>query len=343
MTTAIVQVKPAPLTNLAAMESVIERGLTAFVEVGQALRAIRDQQLYRDRGYGTFEAYCREQWGMERRHPYRLIDAARVTDILCPVGHILPSNERVARPLTPLLDTPEKLRDAWTETIENAPRREDGQPIVTAKDVTEAVARIRHVTTNPGPFPGHGYRVLYADPPWRYEYERPGHGAASDHYPTMFTDNIKNLHDGDDAPIGNVAATDSVLFLWSTCPFLPDALSVIEAWGFPYKTSLVWDKVLHNFGYYVSVRHELLLIATRGSCTPDSKTLHDSVVTIERTKKHSEKPGRFREIIDEMYTVPDGFINGIELFARGTLPEHWDSYGNELSRRNLQPTTRSGA
>ena len=200
------------------------------------------------------------------------------------MGHILPSNERVARPLTALLGTPERLREVWTEVIESAPKREDGEPIVTAKHVIETVARLRHDTIQPGTFPGDGYRVLYCDPPWQYAYERPGHGAASDHYPTMPTEDIKNLHDSEGAPIGSVAAANAVLFLWTTVPLMPDALEVIQSWDFTYKTQIVWDKVLHNFGYYVSVRHELLLIATRGSCTPDSKTLHDSVVSIPRTR-----------------------------------------------------------
>jgi N6-adenosine-specific RNA methylase IME4 len=117
---------------------------------------------------------------------------------------------------------------------------------------------------------------------------------------------------------------NAVLFLWVTWPFLEKCFKVIKAWGFQYKTGMCWDKVKHNFGYYVSVRSELMLISTKGSCTPDVKKLYDNVISIERTK-HSEKPERFRGIIDELY--PTG--NRIELFARKKV-KGWDSWGLDL-------------
>ena len=116
------------------------------------------------------------------------------------------------------------------------------------------------------------------------------------------------------------------LFLWVTSPFLKKCFEVIEAWGFEYKTNFVWYKVKHNFGYYNSVRHEHLFICTKGSCTPDNDKLINSVQTIERSKKHSEKPEKFREIIDTLY--PNG--KRIELFARNKA-KGWDSWGNEIS------------
>jgi len=87
----------------------------------------------------------------------------------------------------------------------------------------------------------------------------------------------------------------------------------------------VWDKIKHNFGHYNSVRHEFLLVCTRGSCTPDAKKLFDSVLTIERSGKHSEKPQEFREIIETLYTHG----KRIELFARAAA-DGWESYGNEV-------------
>lgn len=92
---------------------------------------------------------------------------------------------------------------------------------------------------------------------------------------------------------------------------MPDAFEVIKAWGFTYKSSFVWDKVKHGMGHYNSVRHELLLIATKGSCTPDCVDRIDSVQSIERTE-HSVKPEEFRRLIDFMY--PHG--ERLEMFAR---------------------------
>lgn len=116
-----------------------------------------------------------------------------------------------------------------------------------------------------------------------------------------------------------------MLFLWTTSPLLPEGLRVAEAWGFKYKAAFVWDKVKHNMGHYNSVRHEFLLICTKGSCTPDVSKLFDSVQSIERTDKHSQKPEEFREIINTIY--PHG--SRIELFRRGDTPEGWKIWGNE--------------
>lgn len=88
----------------------------------------------------------------------------------------------------------------------------------------------------------------------------------------------------------------------------------------------VWDKVRHNYGHYNSVRHELLLICTKGSYLPQGKQLHDSVISIERSNEHSRKPEEFRQLIEQMY--PQG--RKIELFARGELPEGWKAWGNEV-------------
>jgi len=166
------------------------------------------------------------------------------------------------------------------------------------------------------------YRIIYADPPWLYNQGKDlsdKYGDVKKHYPPMELDDICKL------PIKELCQKDCVLFLWATAPKLPEALSVMDAWGFQYKTNIVWDKVKHNFGFYFSVRHELLLIGGMGSSTPDIKELHDSVISIERSNKHSEKPSYFRELIDKLYV--DG--NRIELFAREKI-ENWDNWGNEL-------------
>lgn len=160
------------------------------------------------------------------------------------------------------------------------------------------------------------YRVIYADPPWSYNDKQNIEvlGGAEKHYTTMPLNNICAL------PVP--AADNAVLFIWVTSPLLEDVFKVISAWGFKYKSSFVWDKVAHNMGHYNSVRHELLLIATKGSCTPDVPKLFDSVVSIERTE-HSRKPKEFRDMIDTLYPIG----NRLEMFAR-EAPEGWDVWGN---------------
>ena len=167
---------------------------------------------------------------------------------------------------------------------------------------------------------GRKYRIVYADPPWNYDNTMPEYVTApSDYYQLMTFDEISGM------PINKIVEDNAVLFLWVTSPILEDSFRVINAWGFKYKASFVWDKIKHNMGHYNSVRHEFLLICVRGSCQPDKQKLHDSVQSIERLE-HSAKPEKFREIIDEIY--PEG--KRIELFARKRA-EGWDAFGNELS------------
>jgi len=166
------------------------------------------------------------------------------------------------------------------------------------------------------------YRVIYADPPWSYSDKCEAGGVqsrgASGVYPTMSIDDICSL------PVKSIADDNAVLFLWVTSPLLEECFAVIRAWGFKYKASFVWDKVKHNMGHYNSVRHELLLICTRGSCMPDENKLYDSVQSVERGE-HSTKPDEFTVIIDDLYK----YGNKLELFSR-KLREGWDVWGNMI-------------
>jgi len=168
------------------------------------------------------------------------------------------------------------------------------------------------------------YRVFYVDPPWKYNevnHQTEGNFQSKtlgDHYPSLSIPELCEL------PIKDLAEDNAIMFFWVTSPLLEECFPVIKAWGFKYKTSMVWDKVKHNVGNYVSVRHEFLLICTKGSCTPDIKKLDDSVYSEERTE-HSKKPEYFRTLIDRIYPVG----NRIELFAREKA-SGWDKWGNEV-------------
>jgi N6-adenosine-specific RNA methylase IME4 len=164
------------------------------------------------------------------------------------------------------------------------------------------------------------YGVIYADPPWRfqpYSTETGMDRAADNHYPTMTLDDIKAL--------GPPAADDAVLFLWATVPMLPQALDLMSAWGFTYKSNFVWVKQTIGSGYWNRNRHELLLIGTRGKVpAPAPGEQFDSVIIVQRSE-HSAKPFRAREIIEEMFpTLPR-----VELFARQRWAG-WGSWGNEV-------------
>src|SRR5262245_43866722 len=100
----------ADAARLAELEAVVERGLATFVDVGQALIEIRESRLYREQ-HDTFEKYLHFRWGMSRSSGYRFIDAARVAELVSPIGDI--ENEAHARELVPLLREPEQLRETW--------------------------------------------------------------------------------------------------------------------------------------------------------------------------------------------------------------------------------------
>jgi len=191
--------------------------------------------------------------------------------------------------------------DAGTATLTQARR------ILQQKD---AVTEAREL-------PAGKYRVIYADPPWKYgDQLTEAYGPVKYHYPAMTIPELCAL------PVAGLAAKNAVLFLWVTPPLLEEAFDLIRAWGFSYKSSFVWDKVKHNMGHYNSVRHEFLLIAVRGSCLPDVPKLYDSVVSIERGK-HSAKPAQFRKMIETLY--PHG--KRVELFAREDV-QGWKPWGN---------------
>ena len=163
------------------------------------------------------------------------------------------------------------------------------------------------------------YSLFYADPPWLYGDKLvEGYGAAENHYPPMSISQLCAL------PIKDISSDSAVLFLWVTSPLLEECFAVIKAWGFNYKTSFIWDKVRHNYGHYNSVRHELLLVCTKGSYLPEKSELIDSVMSVERNDNHSEKPQEFREMIETLY--PNS--KKLELFARGGY-DGWDTFGDE--------------
>lgn len=126
--------------RLETLERVIERGLQTFVDVGVALREIRDSRLYRAT-HDTFEDYCQERWGWARRYAYYMIDAATAAQNVHNCAQIAgPANEAQARPLTRL--EPDQQREAWREAVETAP---DGK--VTGAHVERVVERYRDPVT----------------------------------------------------------------------------------------------------------------------------------------------------------------------------------------------------
>lgn len=159
------------------------------------------------------------------------------------------------------------------------------------------------------------FPILLVDPPWRYEDAEPTR-AIENHYPTMSAADLADM----DVP----AADDAVLFMWTTSPKLREAFALLDAWGFEYRTCLVWVKDRIGMGYYARQRHELLLVAKTGALpVPDPQNRPDSVIEAPRGV-HSAKPDVVYELIERMYP---GY-RYCELFARATR-DGWTSWGNQ--------------
>jgi len=167
------------------------------------------------------------------------------------------------------------------------------------------------------------YQIIYADPPWKYNFSKDNSDKIEVHYPTMELEEIKAL----DVP----ASDRCILFLWATAPKIKEALEVMESWGFEYKTHCIWHKKWIGMGYWFRGNHELLLVGTKGQMSPpDFQHRVDSVYS-ERKTKHSKKPYYFRKIISNAY--PN--LSKLEMFSRKENElfdntEGWDMWGNEV-------------
>lgn len=168
------------------------------------------------------------------------------------------------------------------------------------------------------------YSIIYADPPWRYNQ----HGvqaAAEHHYPTMSQEDLKSL------PISEIAEKDSVLFMWATFPMIKEALELIEAWGFRYKTTaFVWakknrksDSWVTGLGFWTRSNAEICLLAVKGN--PKRQSPCVSQLIVSPREEHSKKPDETRDRIVKLM----GDLPRVELFARQKT-EGWDVWGNEV-------------
>jgi N6-adenosine-specific RNA methylase IME4 len=115
------------------------------------------------------------------------------------------------------------------------------------------------------------------------------------------------------------AAPDSVLFLWSPGPKLEEALEVIRAWDFSYRTNLVWDKEQIGCGYWFRQQHEHPLVGVRGDFPRPLPALRRPSVLRAKRGRHSEKPAEVHKVLEEMYPTLDE-TQRIELFARRRRP-----------------------
>lgn len=174
------------------------------------------------------------------------------------------------------------------------------------------------------PFPNKKYQIIYADPPWHFNFtKRKGLSDTAKNalYETMQSQDIINL------PVENMADSNCILFLWCMNSELPLALEVIKHWGFAYKTvAFTWVKTTKNTyhfggGNWTRSNPEICLLATKGHIKRVSASVKNLVVS--RLREHSRKPDEIRDHIIQLV----GDLSRIELFAREKV-EGWDVWGD---------------
>jgi N6-adenosine-specific RNA methylase IME4 len=224
-------------------------------------------------------------------------------------------------------------RDAQAEVL----RAEEKAVIAKAKEIRQQrqmhrhnirLVHMAHVTSSGAATAGvlaQKFPIIYADPPWQFGVRSEVTGrekSAENHYPTMPTADICALWD----KIGAPAKKDAVLFLWATNPMLPDALAVMEGWGFRYVHHWIWDKEIAGTGYWGRDRHELLLIGRRGDPASPLPGSQPETVHREAKGRHSAKPDFYAETIERLY--PN--MPRLEMFCRSPRPG-WTAWGFEAA------------
>lgn len=184
------------------------------------------------------------------------------------------------------------------------------------------------------PFPDKKYQIIYADPPWEYRQsggKNGSRGMAKTHYQTMATVDICNM------PVAKITGWGACLFLWATFPMLPEALRVMESWGFAYKgAAFVWVKTyaksgkpFWGMGAYTRANAEVCLLGISKEFKASERVKSHRVHQIVEAPvgRHSEKPDEVRQRIVELL----GDVPRIELFAR-EWAEGWDAWGDEIKK-----------
>lgn len=165
---------------------------------------------------------------------------------------------------------------------------------------------------------GEKFGAIYADPPWVYDNQGT-RAATGNHYTGLTVDELCNL------PVSELSADDAHLHLWTTNAFLFDCQRIFDAWGFEYRSSLIWVKPQMGIGNYWRNSHEFLLTAIRGNAKRFNDRSLKSWIECDRSR-HSEKPFIVRDFIKRASPGPY-----LEMFAR-TPADGWTCWGNQIER-----------
>lgn len=184
------------------------------------------------------------------------------------------------------------------------------------KEVKKEERKKENESKTPAAIPKGIFNIIYCDPPWQYDFAETDNRKVENQYPTMTVDELKEMQLPE-------ISEDALLVMWATAPKLLEALAVIKAWGFQYKTHAIWDKEKIGMGYWFRGQHELIIVATKGNFSPPLPQFRNCSIHREERTEHSVKPEFFYTWIEKAFKG-----NKIELFAR-TKRSGWEAWGNE--------------
>jgi N6-adenosine-specific RNA methylase IME4 len=294
------------------------RSVEAIIETGKLLVAAKAAL-----PHGRFEELVAAKLPFGPRTAQALMSIARNPELVKPSNWAaLPPSWTTLRELAPL-----PASEIRTLIVQGTIRADmTGREIANAGKKKARAERERALGSKQVLLPRKRYGVILADPEWRFEPWSRETGldrAADNHYPTSCTEVIAAR----DVP--SIAANDCALFLWATVPMLPHALVVMAAWGFDYRSHVVWVKErpgrARGTGFWFINEHELLLLGVKGkppAPAPGAQWISLCQAPIGR---HSEKPEAVSRMIEAYFpTLPK-----IELNCRGVPRPGWDVWGYE--------------
>lgn len=299
---------PAEADELVRHESAIERGARTFIEVGNALAAIRDKRLYRG-PYQTFEDYCRARWGMGRRYANRIVEAAEVAERLGPHGP-KPTMEAQIRPLTQL--KPEQQREVWDKAVASVP----ADDVPTPKIVEKIAREVRGDVTAPATEP-----AREAPAPIKKLTARTQAHVAGTRYQTLIVnaagmpaDTLGNL------PVGRLAEVSATIYLTAEAGDLAAAFMALDDWGFTIETVLTICTPDAKFGRYFHGSAGFVVVANRAK-RDGRLPMKPGVIMADRDDRGH--PDAFYRLVLSSTSGPY-----LEMFPR-TFREHVSVWGEE--------------
>lgn len=209
--------------------------------------------------------------------------------------------------------TPEQIEKINTgkssiNKIHTEIKREEKQ-----KEYVQRVEKIQETKELPAELPN----LILCDPPWKYDFAETKNRQIENQYSTLTVPEMKD----------HLPATqdDCIMFMWATAPKLREAFELLDLWKFFYKTHAIWNKEIIGSGYWFRGQHEILIVATKGKCSPPIESLRVSSIFNERRTKHSKKPICVYEYIEKAF----GDKIKLEMYCREARTG-WLTMGDEV-------------